>query len=189
MLQSKKDQIKKTLLETQNRRSVLDCRTVSCKFDSSHFNKKSKEYFKQVFLEAKWFYNYILTQDLKTFDTKIKEVNIKNKEGKLETRDIKFLGSKMKQSILQRVIDNCVGLKEAKKKRKIGKLKFKTIINSIPLTQPGNTFRIVSKNHVEIQKCKQTLRIQGLKQLKDFEEISNATLVRRPSGLYLKITG
>ena len=189
MLQSKKDKIKKTLAETKSRRKDLVCITVSCKFDSSHFNRKSKEYFKRVFLEAKWFYNFLLTQDLKNFDTKIKNVTVKTKDGE-EIRELKVLGSKMKQAILQRAIDNCVGLKESKLKgRRIGKLKFKTVINSIPLTQLGNTFRVVSKNHVEIQKCKQTLRIQGLKQLKDFEETATATLVRRPSGLYLKVTG
>jgi putative transposase len=190
MLQSKKDQIKKTLLETKSRRKDLDCRTVSCKFDSSHFNLKTKEYFKQIFLEAKWFYNFLLSQEtIKNFDTKIKKVTIKTKDGE-ETRELKFLSSQMKQGILQRAIDNCVGLKESKSRgRRIGKLKFKTIVNSIPLKQNKVTFRVVSKNHVELQKCKQTLRIQGLKQTKDFEEISNATLVRRPSGLYLRVTG
>jgi len=186
---TKSERIKKTLLETKSRRKDLDCRTVSCKFDSSHFNKKTKEYFKMVFLESKWFYNYILSQDLKTFDTKIKQVKIINKDHKEEIREIKFLSSQMKQSILTRTIESCIGLKESKKKRKIGKLKFKTVVNSIPLKQFGNTFKVISKNHIELQKCKQKLRVSGLKQTKDFEEISNATLVRRPSGLYLKITG
>ena len=185
---TKSEKIKKTLLETKSRRKDLDCRTVSCKFDSSHLNKKTKEYFKMVFLEAKWFYNFLLTQDLKTFDTKIKSITVKTKTSE-EIRDIKFLSSQMKQSILTRTIESCIGLKESKKKRKIGKLKFKTVVNSIPLKQFGNTFKIVSKNQIELQKCKQKLRISGLKQAKDFEEISNATLVRRPSGLYLRITG
>lgn len=191
MLQSKKDQIKKTLAETKDRRSSWDCRTVSLKFDSSHFNKTTKLYFKQIFLEAKWFYNFLLSQEsIKNFDTKIKKLTVKTKDGLEEIRELKYLSSQMKQAILKRAIDNCAGLSETKKKgHRIGKLKFKTVINSIPLKQYKNTFKIISDNHVELQKCKQSLRIKGLKQLKDFEEIATANLVRRPSGFYLRVSG
>ena len=186
----KTEKMLKTKAETKERRSSLDCKTYSVKIDSSHFNRLTQEYFKKVFLEAKWFYNYVLTQDFKTFDTKIKEVKILNKEKVEEIREIKHLSSQMKQSIFQRAIDNCVGLKASKSKgRRIGKLKFKTIVNSIPLVQTNVTFRIVSANHIELQKLKQKLRVRGLKQIKNFEEIACATLIRSCGSYYLNVIG
>lgn len=189
MIQSKKDKIKQTLKERDEKTKDLILKTYIVKIDSSHFNLKTKEYFRRIFLEAKWFYNFILSNDLKTFDTKIKQVKIINKDHQEEIRDIKFISSQMKQAILTRTIESCIGLKASKKKRKIGKLKFKTVINSIPLKQYNNTFKIISKNHIRLQNCKQKLRVSGLKQLKNIVLYSNAKIIRRPSGLYLHISG
>ncbi len=189
-MSAKTKQILATKATTRERRKSLVCRTYDLKIDSSHFNATTKAWFSRVFLEAKWLYNYILATGVVGFDTKIKIVTILNKERQPEQRELASLGSQAKQGILERAIDNCVGLKESKKRgRHIGALKFKSVVNSVPFKQFGSDFRIVSDNHIELQKLKQRLRVKGLKQLKGFVEMSNATLVRRPDGFHLMVTG
>jgi putative transposase len=187
---TKNEKIKQTLKETRTRRKALVLKTYVTKIDSSHFNKKTKDYFNRIFLEAKWLYNSILSNDIRDFDTKTKQVTVLNKDKEEEIRDIKYLSSQMKQSIMTRIIENCIGLKNSKKNgRKIGRLRFKTQVNSIPLKQYNNTFKIVSKNKIQLQNCKQKLRVNELKQLKNLIEIASAKIVKKSSGLYFHVTG
>ncbi len=71
----------------------------------------------------------------------------------------------MKQELINIIKDNINGLSEKKKKgRKVGKLKFKSEVNSIPLIQYKNTYKILDENYVKIQGIKQYIRVRGLSQ-------------------------
>ena len=77
----------------------------------------------------------------------------------------------------------------AKKKKgyKVGKLKFKSSCNSIPLRQFGNTHRIKSLTKVGITGITGNFRVHGLEQFADNPnaEIANAKLLKKPDGYYI----
>ena len=79
---------------------------------------------------------------------------------------------------------------QKRKGQKVGKLKFKSSCNSIPLKQFGVTHRIKSLNKVGIQGIKGDIRVFGLEQFADNPnaEIANAKLLKRPDGYYIHWT-
>ncbi len=74
-----------------------------------------------------------------------------------------------------------------KKGRRVGRLKFKSAVNSIPLKQPGNTYRILDKRHIKIQNIKEPLRVFGIDQLQE-RDLANANLIQRSGDFYLMVT-
>ncbi|HMB44989.1 MAG TPA: hypothetical protein VKL21_04120, partial [Candidatus Methanoperedens sp.] len=72
---NKNEIIKATLKATKAKRKTQMCRVYETKIDLSHLNLITKEHLYRLFLEAKWFYNYILSQH-KIFgmDDKVHEV-------------------------------------------------------------------------------------------------------------------
>lgn len=125
---------KQTTEETKLRRSQMVCRVFSIKVDSSKCNLITKEHLHRLFLEAKWFYNYILSnKDIKDASTTITSVPVKVKDI-YEQREFTALTAQMKQSIKERTWVNLKSLSTTKKKgKKVGKLKFKSYVESIPL--------------------------------------------------------
>ena len=178
-------------LETIERHSHMDCKVFTIKIDQSRLNKNQKEFLKMSFLEAKWFYNHLLnkskTEDIFKLDTKPNLVEVKCGDI-FEERELNFLSSQMKQRIHDTTKASIKSLSTKKKKgQKVGALKFKTYVNSIPLIQLNSTYKIL-KNRIKVVGCKKSFYVHGLKQLDDVDEICNANLVRKPSGFYFKIT-
>ena len=97
----------------------------------------------QLFREAKWFWNAALSSEsFFDFDASVKEVSVKVGDV-YETRPLTLLSSQMKQGIIARMTDAVRALHTRKLKGfKDGALKFKGLVNSIPLKQFGNTYRI-----------------------------------------------
>jgi len=186
----KNQRIKETLAKTREKRKTQKCKVFELKLDASHFNSKTKEALKMMFVEAKWLYNYYLSQeDVFKLDTKIEKITHKDKEGKDIEIILSYIPAKVKQSIAEGIKSSIKALSVSKKKgRKIGKLKFKSQYNSLELNQYGTTHKIVSSNRIKINGIKQHLRVQGLKQIKDDYEIANAKLVKKVSGYYVKLT-
>jgi len=187
---TKNEEIKRTLLQTQERRKTQVCRVFEVKFDKSHLSKEKLQHLKMLFVEAKWLYNYQISLD-NPFDLlyKVKEVEVLNKDKQVERRKIEYLSSQMKQVLLSRTQQNISNLSKAKKKgRKVGKLKFKAQINSIPLSQFGSTYKLIGRRYVKIQGLKKQLKVIGLDQIPANAEIANATLIQRNENYYLKIT-
>ena len=75
--EAKKQQIKATINATRERRKNQECKTYNLKIQYNKLNGEQKQYLKMLFVEAKWFYNYLLSQE-NIFDclslTKLKEV-------------------------------------------------------------------------------------------------------------------
>ncbi len=155
-----------TIKATKEKRKNQTCRVYEVKIDKSHLNSECTHHLKLLFLEAKWLYNYILSQsNIFEMDYKIQEVSVKIKNI-FEIRNLMHLSSQMKQSIIDRTLDNIRGLAELKSNgHKTGKLKFKSEIKSIPLKQYGNTYRIIDKKYIKIQGIKQNIKVIGLKQM------------------------
>ena len=106
-----------------------------------------------------------------------------------ETRPLTLLGSQIKQSILAQIQSEIKGLHTKKKKgKKVGRLKFKSFVGSIPLKQCGITYKIVPNGRLTIQKLKHKFRIRGLKQIPPHAEFANARLLKKGDDYYLHLT-
>jgi len=180
------------LKNTRERRKSQICRQYEVKIDRSHLNEESEQRLNRIFLEAKWFYNSILASkhifDLPKDHYKTEDVQVKVRD-RYETRILECLSSQMKQEILDRTKDSIRGLSALRRSgRKIGSLKFKSAVNSIPLKQYGNTYWIIDKHHVHIQGIKQPIRVRGIFQIPKDAEIASALLIRKHGDCYLHAT-
>ena len=190
MNSSKKSRIKKTLQETKSRRAEMTCKVIECKVDRSTLSNSTLDALNKLFVEGKWLYNSILSsKDIGNYDTKVTEVPVKVID-KFENRKLDNISSQMKQAIKARIFSSLSTLKALKAKgHKVGKLKFKSEVNCIPLKQHNNTFTIIKKSkRIKIQGIKKPLKVNGLNQLPRVYEIGNANLVKSGNDFYVKIT-
>ena len=186
----KNQQIKDTLAKTREKRKTQKCLVFELKLDSSHFNLKTKESLKMLFVEAKWLYNFYLSQeDIFKVDYKIDKVIHRDKDGNNIESELKFLPAKYKSSVYEVLKNSIKALSSTKKKgKKVGRLKFKSQYNSIDLNQYNNTHKILSENTIKLAGIKQHLKVFGLEQIKLEYEFANAKLIKKASGYYIKLT-
>ena len=186
----KNQQIKDTLAKTREKRKTQKCLVFELKLDSHHFNLKTKEALKMMFVEAKWLYNFYLSQEnIFKVDSKINRITHRDKDGNDIESELKFLPAKYKSSVYEVLKNSIKALSSTKKKgKKVGRLKFKSQYNSIDLNQYGQTHKILSTNKIKIQGIKQHLKVFGLGQIKSEYEFANAKLIKKASGYYLKLT-
>ena len=187
MYEERNRKIKESSKATRERRANMDCRVFSVKIQENKLSKAKLEKLQRCFLEAKWFYNAILaTETLTLEDTSSVQVKVKDA---FEEREIKCLSSHMKQSVADSVKTNVSNLSKAKKHGlKVGGLKFKKECNEINLKQFNKTYKLKSKNKINIQNIG-VLVVNGLEQINiDEVEFANAKLVQKPSGFYIHLT-
>lgn len=177
-------------MHNREKRKMQSLCVFKLKLDTSHFNKIQKYFLSKVFIEAKWFYNYILSlKDPFNKDTiKIKDVKIKVQDV-FEDRKLEVLSAQMRQGLHTRVCDAITTLSKLKKLNfKVGKLQFKSEINVIDFVQHNVTWEFKSKKYVRIQGCKKYFKVHGVAQLPKNAEFANAKLIRKASGYYLHVT-
>ena len=74
----KSDKIKETLKATKLRRLTQTCHVYEVKIDKAKLSKSMEDTLIRLFCEAKWFYNYCLSQEnINNSDTKIKQIPVK----------------------------------------------------------------------------------------------------------------
>ncbi len=185
----KKRKIKETLQLTREKRKSQVVKVYALKIDESHLNISQKLWIEKLFLEAKWFFNYVIGRDdLFTLDLKIKNVLVKNKDGNDEWRKLEYLSSQMKLGLHSRIIDSIKGLSVLKKKGfQVGRIKHTKNIDSIPLPQFKNTWNIQA-GRIRVQGLKKTLPVSGLDQIPEDAEFANAVLFKKVSGYYIHVT-
>ena len=191
----KNNNIKKSMKETCLRRMSQICKVFTVKIDESRLTKKQAEQLKMLFVEAKWIYNDILTfskeTNLTNYDTKIKAIIVFNKNSEPETRELKYIGSQMKQSVLAGMLSSIKSLATRKKNGgKVGALKYISDYPSLNLKQYGNTYKIYGNKRVKIQGVSGKIIVNGLDQFSDIPniEIANAKILNKPDGYYIAIT-
>lgn len=186
----KNAQIARTRQETRKRRSQQTCRVYELKVDMDKLNLKQKEALNKVFLEAKWIYNAALNTDKPTSYIPGKTVPVMNREGKMEDRNICYLGSQLKQSIVSSISRNLYSLKALKEKgHKVGSLRFARKVQSIDLKQYKTTYKInFLEKKASIQKIPGSFKVYGLHQIPQDAELANAKLIKKASGFFIKIT-
>lgn len=103
----KNKRISESLARTRAKREQQSCKTFDLKITHNKLNLVQKEALKRVFLEAKWLKNHIIaSNNINDYDTKTKSVQVKMPNSEFETRDLKTIGSQVKQSILTQVKTN-----------------------------------------------------------------------------------
>lgn len=190
---SKGQRIKESLAKTRLKRKGQVCKVIQLKVDESKLSAEKLKKLNNCFVQAKWIYNNLVSQgkEVKFHPTqKSLPVNIFNPEtqkcDKVETRNL-TIGSQIKQSICDRFVQNIINLSKAKKKGvKIGGLKYKKSITSIPLKQFGTTYKIIDDKTISVQAVGK-LKVRGLHQLKH-KDIANAHLIKTASGFFIKAT-
>ncbi len=180
---------------TAARRKSQVCKSFKFKVLRSSLTSSQKEQLKMYFVESKWIYNYLLSHQDGLFDigTKYKElVNITHldKDRNIVNVTISHVTSSIKQELIQTICNEIKGLSVLKKKgHNVGKLKFKSEINSINLKQYGNTHTIRG-SRFKIQGIKQPIRVSGLKQISKYKNIdfANAKLLYDGYDYYITLT-
>jgi len=185
---TKTERIKNTLRETKDRRKTQ--RVFVYELKLQNLSKRKVALLERAFLEAKWLYNWLVsdTNRLDATVHKVKTVEVKVGDH-YEQRELTVLGSQIKQEIANRIKDNLRALSQLKRNgHNVGALKPKCFVNSIPLVQYGKTHKLdFDRKKIRIQ-ILGTFRVLGLHQIPDDVEIANAVLVRKPSGYYLHVT-
>lgn len=183
----------------KERRKHMEIKAIQLKLVHRRLSKASKEFLDRLFLEAKWFENYLLSQeDGAVFEnnfSKKKSIPVYYKtetadEWLVEERELSSLSAQMRRGIQAKIIGNINGLSRSKKNgQNVGRLKFKSEVNSVPLVQFGQTYKLdFKKQSVRLQKHNRWLRVRGMDQFKSGDEFANAKLVRKPDGIYLHVT-
>ena len=163
--------------QTRMKRAKQICKTFKFKIDWDNLNLVQKETLKMMFVEAKWIYNYLLSQDdIYSFDYKnINYITHKDKNKNNIPVNITYIKSSVKQELISQIINQIKGLSVLKKKgHKVGKLKFKSEFNSIKLKQ-YNVTHYLKGNKFKIQGIKIPIRVMGLRQLKQYSNIDYTT--------------
>ena len=150
---------------------------------------------KMLFVEAKWLYNFALSfmskHDINDFDTKTLTVHTLDKDRTPITHELQYLGSQMKQSVVQGIKHSLKALAALKtRNHKVGSLRYKSDYVAINLQQFGATYRFYDEHHIGIQGFKERIRIKGANQFWNIPniEFANAKLINLPDGYYLAIT-
>lgn len=202
----KNKQISQTKADTIARHKSMLCKTYTCKVHWQSLSKKQKEAIERMFLEAKWFKNYILswsgflsddeeykkTHNIFKFPAqKIKTITHKDKDMNDVQVDVS-LHTMIKDQLHADICSNIKTIHTLKKKglqKNGGALKYKSICSYIPLKKYAYTHRIKSHNRVIVAGTgRKGLVVNGLKQFIDIPgiEVANARLVRRGDGLFIQ---
>ena len=179
---------------TREKRKAQLCKTFRFKIDWDRLNKQQKECLKMMFVEAKWIYNYIISQeDIKSIDYKTLSTIIRKDKYKNDIiTQIQYLGSSVKQELIAQVLNQIKWLSVLKKKGyKVGKLRYKSEFNSIKLKQYKVTHYLKGHNKIKVQGIHDALPLLGMNQLckyKDNIDYTTANLVYDGINYYVCLT-
>ena len=183
----KNARIAATQRATRQRRKTQVCKVFTLGIQSNKLSARQKEALGMVFVEAKWLYNDALASgDVFTY-TPGATVGVLDKHGDRLEREFRFLGSQMKQSVIQGMKASIKALSTRKKNGgEVGRLSFRSQVCSLDLKQAGTTYR-VRGSKAKVQNIPGWVRVHGATQLEGWE-IANAKLIQTPKGYELKVT-
>ena len=189
--------VKETRQATKERRNNQIPKTYQVKILRKKLSKEQKQFLEWIFREAKWLYNYTIwhiSERLKTIHkfsvVPVKIPTDKKWEYKEELRELRYVRSQMKQGIANKIQFSLQALWRLKKKwHKVGRLKFKSDLQTIYLKQFWNVYDInKEKEIIRLQGCKKWFRVRWLKQIPDWVEIASAELRRVGNDFFIYIS-
>ena len=146
-----------------------------------------REALKRVFLEAKWLWNECIASGDPFSYRPRKNVLVKTKNGAMDEREYRTLGSQMKQSLVKTIRSNIKALATLKKQgRKVGAVGFTGEVKSLGLPQPETTYRIRGQK-AKIQNIPGRVRVRGVRQFEGWEQ-AKAVLTSEADGWHLHVT-
>ena len=191
----KNKQIAETMRLTMLKRNSQICKTFKFKVDKSRLNCSQKEGLKMLLVEAKWIYNYIISTDsaYSITDKDLKVITRKDKNGLDIDTTLHYISASTRQQLIKQIQDQIKGLAQLKKSGlNVGKLKFKSEVNSLKFKQYGVTHYIRSKNKIKLQGIKKPIIVNGLNQLNKFKdkniEFTTANLLYDGNDYYISLT-
>lgn len=195
---AKNKQISQTKHDTIERHKNMLVKTFDVKIQENQLSKPQKEALQTIFLEQKWYKNYILNwceQDkennrITKFNTKLNDITKKDKDMKDVPVHIRYLSAQSKQCLVSRMYANIKALHTLKMKgsQKPGKLRFSKEETIIDLKQYGVSHKIVSSKEVKLAGLPKTFKVNGLDQFINIPEIefANARLIHRATGYFVQ---
>lgn len=194
---AKNKQISQTKHDTVERHKNMLVKTFDVKIQANKLSKQQKEALETIFLEQKWYKNYILNwceQDknnrITKFNTKQNQITKKDKDMNDVPVSIKYLSASQRQCLISRMYANIKTLHTLKIKglQRPGKLKYSKEETIIDLKQYGMTHKIISSKRIRIQGIPKSMIVNGLNQFINIPEIefANARLIHRGTGYYVQ---
>ena len=192
ILIEKNEMIRNKGRETRNKRKAQTAKSFEIKIDKSKVSKEKLSNLQRLFLEGKWFTNYIISNSITDLvpyrDYKVNKVNVKVKD-KFEERELMLLSSQMKQHIIKRLQNNVKTLHELSKKgKKVGRIKYIKSLHSIFLMQYGNTYILDRKTRTLHIQGLGDFKVIGLEQIPNACDITTANLIERNDDYFLHVT-
>lgn len=112
--------------QTRERRKGQEARTFELKLDKSKVSEGRLNTLRRLFLEAKWFTNYVIAKGI----TNLKSHADYKVNNEFQDREICVLSSQMRQAIIKRLQNNVRGLAKLKEKgMKVGKIRFRKSVH------------------------------------------------------------
>ena len=194
---AKNKQISQTKHDTIERHKNMLIKTFDVKIQANKLSNQQKEALETIFLEQKWYKNYILNwceQDennrITKFNTKQNQITKKDKDMNDVLVNIKYLSASQRQCLISRMYANIKTLHTLKTKglQKPGKLKYSKKETIIDLKQYGMTHKIISSKRVRIQGIPKSMIVNGLNQFINIPgiEFANARLIHRGTGYFVQ---
>ena len=196
----KRLKIKESMQKTRAKRSKQVCRVFKVKIDYSKLSTKQREELKMMFVEGKWIKNdriaWARDNEKSIFECarphKHEIVNVKNKDGVIEQRQLQYIGSQMAQGVVDEMKSNLktiISLSK-EKKQKHGQLHFVDELKSLNLCQYGNTYKFITSKKMKIQGVSGYVMVSGAKQFINDKriELASAKLLNTPKGYYIAIS-
>lgn len=200
---AKNRQISQTKHDTVERHKSMVCKTYDVKIQMNRLSAAQKEALETIFLEQKWYKNYILnwsekkdengkyTNKITKFNTKQSIITKKDKDMNDVKVCIKYLSAQSKQCLISRMYANVKTLHTLKLKGyKVGRLKYSKEETIIDLKQYGTSHTILSSKRVRIAGVsgRKGLTVNGLDQFINIPgiEFANARLLHRATGYYVQ---
>jgi transposase len=193
--EEERQKIKDSLNATRERRKAQTIKVIELKVNCHQTSKETFAKMDNCFKQAKWIENDMLAWSEKCDENNVfkyeyldhKVIQRKDKDGNFIAENID-MPVYFHRALVKQVKQDIMNLSKAKKKgNKVGRLKFKSEVNCIPIITGG--VRIIDNSHITIPGFSK-LKVYGLDQLKKFEnyEIADGRFVRKVSGFYVKVS-
>lgn len=195
--EEERQKIRNSLIETRERRKSQDIKVIELKVNCHQTSKEIFAKMNECFKQAKWAVNDMLATSkiadenhnifkYEYLDHKLIHRIDKNKSS-IEEKIT--LSSVMHRGIVKSMKTDIVNLSKAKRKGlKVGALKFRREVNSIPMIT-GPWLCIRDNSHITIPGFA-NLKVYGLDKLKKFKEyeIADGRFIRKASGFYVHLS-
>ena len=186
---TKNERIRQTLIETQKRRQNQILKVYEVKVDCHHVSKEDFKKLNHLFVETKWIQNDVIaSNDIFKYDYKQHRKIINFDRDKNEVERNITIQTGVHQAIIKQIQQDICNLSKSKKKgRKVGRLKFRRNCSNIPLKT--GMLKTKSSKQISIPSFRK-LNVYGLEQFINLPEyeIANANIVKKASGIYIKIS-